>query len=83
MDAPNRVLMVLREDGTFRQSLDVDGIEISFTGSWEVVGGKLVTVFDPIGGQVETFSERYTLRGNRLTLVDDRDGSVEIWERTG
>ena len=72
---------VLRADGTFRQSIEVEGIEIAVTGSWELVGDKLVTVFDEIVGEVRTFSEGYTLRGDRLTLVDDADGSVEIWER--
>ncbi len=47
----------------------------------DLVGDKLVTVFDAVGGEVRTASEEYTLRGNRLTLVDDIDGSVEIWER--
>ena len=73
--------MVLRADGTFRQSFEVEGLEIAFTGSWEIVGDKLVTIFDAIAGEVQTFSEGYTVRGNRLTLVDDEDGSVEIWER--
>lgn len=72
---------VLRADGTFRQSIEVEGIEIAVTGSWELVNDKLVTVFDAIGGEVRTASEGYTLRGDRLTLVDDDDGSVEIWER--
>lgn len=75
------IVMVLRADGTFRQSFEVEGLEIAFTGSWEIVGDKLVTIFDAIAGEVQTFSEGYTIRGNRLTLVDDEDGSVEIWER--
>ena len=75
------VVWVLRADGIFRQSIEVEGIEIAVTGSWEIVGDKLVTVFDAVGGEVRTASEEYTLRGNRLTLVDDIDGSVEIWER--
>ncbi len=73
--------MVLRADGTFRQSFEMEGLEIAFTGSWEIVGDKLVTIFDPIAGEGQAFSEGYTIRGNRLTLVDDEDGSVEIWER--
>ena len=73
-------VMVLRADGTFRQSFEVEGLELAVTGSWEIVDDKLVTVFG-VGGEIETFSEGYTIRGNRLTLVDDEDGSVEIWER--
>ena len=74
-------ILVLRANGTFRLSFEVEGIEISLTGSWEIVGDKLIAVFDPVGGEVRTTSEEYTLRGNRLTLVDNISGSVEIWER--
>ena len=52
---------------------------ISVDGTWEIVGGKLVSVFTT-GGQ---FSEAYTIRGDRLTLVDDATGTVEIWQRQG
>ena len=80
-DAPIGIRMVLRKDGTFKQSLSVEGITLSVTGTWEIVGDKLITVFDPVGGEVQSFSEEYTVRDGRLTLVDDKDGSVEIWER--
>ena len=74
------VLMTIRADGTLTQSFTVEGITVTVEGTWEIVGGKLISVFTG-GGETEQFTESYTLRGDRLTLVDDEDGTVEIWER--
>ena len=42
----------------------------------EIVGGKLITTW-----ATESASESYTIRGNRLTLVDDENDTVFVWER--
>lgn len=73
-------MWVVRADGTFTQSFEVEGVTISVEGTWEIVGGKLVSVITA-AGQSEQFSEAYTIRGDRLTLVDDANGTVEIWQR--
>ena len=77
------VRIVIRKDGTFKQSYFDERRTRIFTGTWEMVGDKLITtvVFDPVGGEVS--SEEYTVRDGRLTLVDDDDevGPVLIWHR--
>jgi len=73
-------MMVLEGNGKFTVSQNFEGIGISVSGTWEIVGGKFVAVLT-IGDESESISEAYTLRGNRLTFVDDEDGVVEIWER--
>jgi len=71
--------LVIRDDGTYRVSVDVVGVSISIEGTWEIVGVKLIIVASA-GGVTESTSNEYTIRGNRMTLVDD-NGSVEVWER--
>ena len=81
-DALIEMRMVIRKDGTFKQSLSTERRALSVTGTWEMIGDKLITaVFHPVGGEVS--SEEYTVRDGRLTLVDDedKDGPVPIWER--
>ena len=68
---------VVRRDGTFSLFLGVDGgLSIVIGGVWEIVGGKLITTWETLSA-----SESYTIRGNRLTLVDDEDDAVSVWER--
>ena len=68
---------VVRRDGTFSQSLEVEGgLSIAIEGVWEIIGGKLITTWETLSA-----SESYTIRGNRLTLVDDEDDTIEVWER--
>jgi hypothetical protein len=74
------VIWVIRADGTGRQSLSIQGLEISVEMTWESVAGKLVSAVS-IGGETQVISEAYTVRDDRLTLVDDTNGTVEIWER--
>jgi len=69
-----------RADGTLHQTIVMQGLEASIEGTWSVVGGKLVTIW-AAGGETYTISEAYTVRGDHLTLVNDEDQSVEIWER--
>ena len=61
-------------------SLKVEELSIAIEGVWEIVEGKLISIWT-FAGETETASESYTIRGNRLTLVDDESGTVEIWER--
>ena len=72
--------LVVRRDGTFSLSLEVEGLSIAIEGGWDIVGGKLITIWT-LAGETETISESYTIRGNRLTLVDDENDTVEVWER--
>ena len=72
--------ITLRADGTTALSLVVEGITISFEGTWEIVGGKLLLVVT-IGGESTQSTYEFTIRGDRLTLVDEQDGVVEIYER--
>ena len=64
---------------TIQRSRECD-LTISLSGTWEIVGGKLViTIY--AARETASTSDSYTIRGDRLTLVDDDDGFVEIWER--
>ena len=80
-EAFRNATVVVRRDGTTSLSLEVEeGLSIAIEGEWEIVGGKLI-VISTVAGETETTSESYTIRGNRLTLVDDESGTVEVWER--
>ena len=80
-EAFRNATVVVRRDGTMSLSLEVEeGLSIAIEGEWEIVGGKLI-VISTVAGETETTSESYTIRGNRLTLVDDESGTVEVWER--
>ena len=81
-------MLHLHADRTVRQTVVVkQGLELSREGTWSVVGGKLISIFAvnrvarPRNGETSTYSEAYTVRGDRLTLVDDEDQSIEVWER--
>lgn len=56
------------------------GLNVSVDGTWEIVGDKLITLAT-LAGETLDGSESYTVRGDRLTLVDDETGYVEVWER--
>ena len=81
-EAARNFTLVLRDDGT--QSTDIatgfGELTISLSGTWESVEGKLIISIYAAGETVTT-SDSYTIEGDRLTLVDDDDGYVEIWER--
>ena len=72
--------VVVRRDGTMSLSLEVEGFSIAIEGVWEIVEGKLIVILT-VAGETVTTSESYTIRGNRLTLVDDENDTVEVWER--
>ena len=72
--------IALRADGTLTATLAVGDISVSINATWEIVGGKLITIYI-VDGETQQYSEAYTLRDDRLTLVDDDDGTVEVWER--
>ena len=72
--------VVVRRDGTMSLSLTFEGISIAIEGVWEIVEGKLIVILT-VAGETVTTSESYTIRGNRLTLVDDENDTVEVWER--
>ena len=79
--------MHMHADGTVRQTIVMQGLEVPREGTWSVVGGKLISIYAvnrvarPRNGETSTYSEAYTVRGDRLTLVDDEDQSIEVWER--
>ena len=79
--------MHMHAEGTVRQTIVMQGLELSREGTWSVVGGKLISIFAvnrvarPRNDETSTYSEAYTVRGDRLTLVDDEDQSIEVWER--
>ena len=79
-EAFRNATVVVRRDGTMSLSFEVAGLSIAIEGEWEIVGGKLI-VISTVAGETETTSESYTIRDNRLTLVDDESGTVEVWER--
>ena len=79
-EAFRKATVVVRRDGTMSLSLEVAGLSIAIEEEWEIVGGKLI-VISTVAGETETTSDSYTIRGNRLTLVDDESGTVEIWEK--
>ena len=79
-EAFRNATLVVRRDGTMSLSVEVAGLSIAIEGVWEIVEGKLISIVS-FAGETETISESYTIRGNRLTLVDDESGTVEIWER--
>ena len=79
-EAFRNATLVVRRDGTYSISLEVEGFSIATEGGWDIVGGKLITTWT-IAGETESDSESYAIRGNRLTLVDDEDDTVEVWER--
>ena len=85
LDAAARsTTLVFRADGTHNTELATGfgELTISLSGTWEIVGRKLIISIHAAGETVTT-SDSYTIRGDRLTLVDDDDGFVEIWERQG
>ena len=74
-------ILVLRADRTFSLSAEVEGFgSIEETGSWEIVAGEIVLVFTINGLPMRSQQQGYTLRGDRLTVLNE-DGSVEVWER--
>ena len=77
-DLAQSIVVVYRSDGTLTVTVNILGLNVSVDGTWEIVGDKLITVgtLAGMGG-----SESYTVRGDRLTLVDDETGYVEGWER--
>ena len=81
-EAARNYMLVLRTDGTQSTKIATGfaDLTISLSGTWEIVGGKLVITIYAAGETVST-SDFYTIQGDRLTLVDDDDGLVEIWER--
>ena len=72
--------MVVRRDGTFSISIEVEGFSVAIGGGWNIVGGKLITTWT-LAGETKSASESYAIRGNRLTLVNDEDDMVSVWER--
>jgi len=50
------------------------------SGTWSADGDKLVTA-TPEAGMAT--AEWYRIEGDLLRLVDDADGSVEVWRRIG
>ena len=79
-EAFRNTTMVVRRDGTWSQSLEVEGVSIVIEGGWDIVGGKLITILT-LAGETLSSSGSYTIRGNRLTVVDDEDDTVIVWER--
>ena len=74
-------VLVLRADGTFSLSAKVEVFgSIEETGSWEIVGSKIVLDYTINGLPTRSQQQGYTLRGDRLTIFNE-DGSVEVWER--
>ena len=73
-------MVVYRSDGTLTVTVNILGLNVSVDGTWEIVGDKLITVATLAGASLGG-SESYTVRGDRLTLVDDETGYVEVWER--
>ena len=74
-------VLVLRADGTFSLSAEVEGFgSIEETGLWEIVADKIVLAFTINGLPTRNQQQGYTLRGDRLTILNE-DGSVEVWER--
>ncbi len=80
--AARNITLVLRADGTQNTNFATGfgELTISLSGTWEIVEGKLVIAIHAAGETITT-SDSYTIQGDRLTLVDDDDGVVEIWER--
>ena len=79
-EAFRNTTLVVRRDGTWSQSTEVEGVSIAIEGVWEIVGGKLIVILT-VAGETVTASGSYTIRGNRLTVVDDENDTVEVWER--
>ena len=60
-----------------RRHIEIEGgLSIVIEGVWEIVGGKLITTWETLSA-----SESYTIRDNRLMLVDNEDDAVSVWER--
>ena len=68
------LLITFRADGTLTISIKIESISISSEGTWEIVGGKLIL------GVTTISTVEFTVRGDRLTIIDE-DGTVEIYER--
>ena len=81
-EAARSTTLVLRADGTQNTNIATGfgELTISLSGTWEIVGEKLVISIYAAGETVTT-SDSYTIEGDRLTLVDDDDGYLDIWER--
>ena len=79
-DLAQSIVVVYRSDGTLAVTVNILGLNVSVDGTWEIVGDKLITVAT-LAGESLGGSESYTVRGDRLTLVDDETGYVEVWER--
>jgi len=73
-------ILEFRENGTATLTIEIQGVSISVPGTWEVVAGKLILLFEVGAGRTQSSSE-FTVRNDRLTVVLDSDGTVETWER--
>ena len=74
------VLWTFRPDGASTYSVEFEGETVSFEETWAVVDGKLVTV-TIVGGESRQSVYEFTVRGDRLTLINIETETVEVYER--
>ena len=79
-DLAQSIVVVYRSDGTLTVTVNILGLNVSVDGTWEIFGDKLITVAT-LAGESSGGSDSYTVRGDRITLVDDPTGYVYVCQR--